>query len=99
MASSAELLADSANINSITFGTHAHAHFAIGQFFEKDGNDNAANGAQGIDQPLVMLGKDAKLGSCFQRKTKTGDGTFWMETHGAKALEQTSQTMPWEIRL
>src|SRR5437763_2721913 len=97
MASSAELLADSANIDSITFGTHAHAHFAIGQFFEKDGNDNAADCAQVIDQPLVILGKDAKLGSCCQGKTTTCDANFLLETHGAQEFAQKFQTTPWII--
>ena len=41
MASSAELLADSADIDSITFGTHAHAHFAVGQFFEEHSHNDA----------------------------------------------------------
>ena len=35
-----------------------------------------------IDQPLVILGKDAQFSGCFQGETKTCDPTFLLETHG-----------------
>src|SRR5512132_1411474 len=94
MASSTELLANSADIDSITFGTHAHAHFAIGQFIEKNGNDNATDRAQVIDQPLVILRKDGQFGGCFQAKCKTCDATFLLEMHGAQQFAQKFQTPP-----
>src|SRR4029453_7305849 len=92
MTASAEFLADSADIDDVGFRTHAHAHFAIGQFFKKNGNDNAANGAQVNDQPLVILGKDAQFSGCFQGETKTCDATFLLETHGAQQFSQKLQT-------
>src|SRR5581483_8742538 len=74
------------------FRTHAHAHFAVGQFFKENGNDNAAHCAEVIDQTLVILGKDAQFSCYFQGKTKTCDVTFLLEAHGAQQLSQEFQT-------
>src|SRR5436190_667907 len=92
MASSTELLTDLADIDGISFGAHAHADFAIRQFFKKDGNDNALDGAQVIDQPLVILGKNGEFCGCFQSEPKTCDATFFLETHGTQQFAQKLQT-------
>jgi hypothetical protein len=92
MTASAEFLANGTDIDDLCFGTHAYTHFAIGQFFEKYGNDNAMDGPQMIDQSLVILGKDAQFSGCFQGETKTCDPTFLLETHGTQQFPQKFQT-------
>src|SRR5438094_8825700 len=49
MSAATKLLTDHTDINGISFRTHTDAHLAIGQFFEKHGNDNATNLAEMID--------------------------------------------------
>src|SRR5262245_7290739 len=43
VSAAAKLLANRADIDPFIFGTHADAHFAVGQFFEKYSGDNATN--------------------------------------------------------
>src|SRR5205809_2147508 len=59
VSSAPKFLADYADIHSVAFRAHADAHFAFGQFFEEDSNDNATNRAQMIDQAFVVFGKNA----------------------------------------
>jgi hypothetical protein len=49
MPPAAKFLTDGTDINGITFRAHADTYFAVGQFFEKDGDDNAADRAKVID--------------------------------------------------
>src|SRR4030095_8654078 len=94
MAASAEFLTDGADIDDIGFGPHAHSDLPFVQFFEKNGNNNTVNRPQMVDQPLVILGKDAQFSSCFQGEAKTCDAPFLLETHGAQQPPQKLQTPP-----
>src|SRR6266478_3620824 len=64
MPTAAEFLANRANIDGFVFRTHAHAHFALGKFFKKDGDDHAANRPEMIDQAFVVFGKNAQICGC-----------------------------------
>ena len=55
VAATTKLLANRADIDGFIFRAHANAHFSIGQFFEENCHDHAANSPQMIDQPLVVF--------------------------------------------
>src|SRR5438552_10243235 len=84
MSAAAKFLADGANIHRFTLGPHAHADFAVSEFFKKNRHDDPANGANMIDQSFIILRQDAEVGGNFDAKTETGDASIAFEAHGAK---------------
>jgi hypothetical protein len=49
MSTATKPLTDDTDINGFSFRTHADTHLAIGQFFEKHGDDNTTNRSEMID--------------------------------------------------
>src|SRR2546430_9938308 len=62
MAATTELPANRADVDGFVFRTHTHPHFALGKFFENDGDDHAANRAKRIDQTVVASTRNTQLG-------------------------------------
>src|SRR4029077_8374464 len=94
MSTAAEFLTDRAHVCLFTLRTHAHTHFAVGQFFKKDGDNNSADGAEMIDQAFIVFGKNAELGRGFQTQAKTCDATSAFKAHGAQQLAEQFNPAP-----
>ena len=70
MTASAEHGADLADIDARIFGAQADADFAVRQFLEEGGDDDAFDGADVIDETFVVLGLHAEGRRRRQGKAK-----------------------------
>src|SRR6266516_4869717 len=91
MAATTELLANRADVDSFVFRTHAHPHFALGKFFEKDGDDHAANCAKMIDQTFVVFRKNTQLCGGFLAEAKSCHSIASSKTHRSQKFAQQFQ--------
>src|SRR3982751_1639453 len=55
VSATAKFFADGAHIHFVAFRTHAHAHFAVGQFLKENRHNNAVNRAQMIDESFIVF--------------------------------------------
>src|SRR4051812_27156821 len=55
VSAAAELSADRGDISGIGFRPHAHANFTFGELFEENGDDDALNCADVINQAFVVF--------------------------------------------
>ena len=88
VAAATKLLANRADIDRFVFRAHADAHFAIGQFLEKDGHDHALNGAQMIDQAFVVFRHHAEIGGGLRLRLKLATLPSRIESHRAEQFAQ-----------
>ena len=61
----AKFLANRADIDLFIFRTHAHAHFAVSEFFKKYGDNDAANCPEMVDQTFVVFRKNCQICGSF----------------------------------
>src|SRR5581483_5350569 len=88
MTPAAECLANRANVHLVGLRTHAHANFAVRQLLEKNRDNDSADGAQMIDQPLVIFGQDPELFRAFEAQTKARDAAFGVKAHRSEEITQ-----------
>ena len=88
VSTTAELLANGRDVDAIILGTHADAHFSLGQFFKKDRDDDSLDRAQVIDQAFIVFGFGAEFGGDFQAETKAGDLAVPLEAHRAEKFPE-----------
>src|SRR5438094_9497716 len=92
MPPAAKFLTDGTDINGITFRAHADPHFAVGQPFEKNGDDNAADRAKMIDYAFIVFRKNLQLRVRLIGQAKTRDTALTLQTHSAQQFSQYSHS-------
>src|SRR6266404_703311 len=94
VSSSAELFADRTHVHLFSFRSHAHTHFAVRKLFEKNRGDHAADRAEMIDQPFVVLRQNAELFRHCETQTKTRDAIIGVKTHRPKKIAKKFDSAP-----
>src|SRR5438874_1211412 len=92
VAPASEFLADCTDIHGFFFRSHADAHLTVGQFFEENGDDHAADRAQMIDQTFIVFRKNSQLCCRPQAEAKTRHTAALTEAHAAQKLSKQFQT-------
>src|SRR5689334_4412910 len=88
MAASTEFLTDGTNVDRRIFRAHTDADFAVEEFFEKNSDNYTADGADMIDQALVILGNHSELCGGGETETKARDLATCLEAHRAEQLTE-----------
>src|SRR5438477_7076874 len=81
-------LANRGDIDPFIFRTHADADLPVGEFFEKDCDDDAANCPKMIDQAFVVFGNDTKFSGGLKAKAKCCHPARFTKSHRLQQFTQ-----------
>src|SRR4029453_5405649 len=94
MAAAAKFLANSADIDSFVFRTHADAHLAVEKFFEKNSDDGPAKCPEMVDQAFGVFGNRIEFCGGLEAEAKRCHAAAFAEAHCAQQLAQQFQSAP-----